>query len=148
VDIPYIEFDASRAARYVKVTEVMAFRSDDGFIFLKSWGQQQLLPGGWILIPLRDGMPTGDLYGCLSEEFASTYEPSHSGAAHTYRKCVQIEAYHPGTPFAVRTVVREHVETDPAIGGAEDWVVRQPGGEVHPVADAIFRSSYRRIDAT
>jgi len=143
MDLPYLEFDASRAMRYEKVTQVLAFRSDDQFIFLKPWGRQQLQAGSWVLIPLRDGIRTGDLYGCHAEAFASTYKPAHSGGAHRYEKCGQIEAYQPGTPFAIRTVVSGDVETDPAIAGAEDWVVRNPGGEIYAIADAVFRSTYK-----
>jgi hypothetical protein len=38
MDLPYVEFDPSRALRYEKVTAVLAFRSDDQFLFLKPWG--------------------------------------------------------------------------------------------------------------
>jgi hypothetical protein len=145
MDLPYIEFDTSRGARYEKATQVLAFRSDDQFIFLKPWGRQELPAGSWVLVPLRDGIPTGDLYGCHPEAFASTYKPAQSGEAHRYEKCAQIEAYQPGTPFAVRTVVSGDVETDPAIGGAEDWLALNPGGEVYVIADAVFRSTYRRV---
>jgi hypothetical protein len=148
MDLPYVEFDRSQGARYEKATEVLAFRSDDQFIFLKPWGRQELPAGSWVLVPLRDGIPTGDLYGCHPEAFASTYKPAHSGEAHRYEKSAQIEAYQPGTPFAVRTVVNGDVETDPAIGGAEDWLVRNPGGEVYVIADAVFRSTYRRAAGT
>jgi hypothetical protein len=144
--LPVVEFDPSRAARYEKTTEVLAFRSDDQFIFLKPWGRQELPAGSWILVPLRDGIPTGDLYGCHPEAFASTYIPARSGNAHTYEKCGHIEAYQPGTPFAVQTIISGYVETDPAIGGAEDWLVRNPGGEVYVIADAVFRNTYRPAD--
>jgi hypothetical protein len=146
MDLPYIDFDPLQGVPYEKTTEVLAFRSDDQFIFLKPWGRQELPAGSWVLVPLRDGVPTGDLYGCHPEAFASTYRPVQSGGAHKYEKCAQIDAYQPGTPFAVRTVVSGAIETDPAIGGAQDWLVRNPGGELYVIADAVFRSTYRRAD--
>ena len=139
MNLPYVKFDPSRALCYEKVTTVLAFRSDDQFIFLKPWGRQKLPAGSWVLVPLRNGIPTGDLYGCHPEAFASTYKPAHSREAHGYEKWTKIEACQPGKPFAVRTVVSGDVETDPAIGGAEDWLVRNPGGEVYVIADAAFR---------
>jgi hypothetical protein len=148
MDLPYVDFDTSQGTRYERVTEVLAFRSDDQFIFLKPWGRQELPTGSWVLVPLRDGSATGDLYGCHPEAFASTYKPAHSGEAHRYEKCAQIEAYQPGRPFALRTVVTGNGETDTPIGGAEDWLVRNPGGEVYVIPDVVFRSTYRRAAVT
>ena len=145
MELPYLEFDHSKGARFQKTTEVLAFRSDDQFIFLKPWGRQEMPVGSWLIVPLRDGIPTGDLYGCHPEAFTSTYAPARSGEAHHYEKSAQIEAYQPGTPFAVRTIVSGDVETNPATGGAGDWLVRNPGGEIYIISDATFRSTYRAV---
>jgi len=129
-----------------KATEVLAFRSDDQFAFLKLWGRPRMPAGSWVLVPFEDGTLTGDLYGCDHEAFTKSYKPARSGEAHKYERCGVIQACQRGTRLAPRTIVNRFVETDPAIGGDQDWLVRNPGGEVWVIADAIFRSTYRRVN--
>src|SRR5687768_12998175 len=124
--LPYLEFDKSLAKAYCKTSQVLAFRSDDAFVFHKPWGVQNLPEGSWILVPLKDGRPTGDVYGCNPEAFVATYRLAGGDQQHTYEKHALVYAYQPGKPFAVKTQVGSFSETDPAIGGASDWLVQNP----------------------
>lgn len=141
-------FDDRRARTYRKRAEVLAFRSDDGFVFHKGWGEQALRPGSWLLVPLADdGTPTRDLYGCDAEVFAATYEPSPSLRRNRYRKTETVRAYQPGHPFATDTVLSDgHTEVEGSRSEAYDgWIVRAPDGEDYPVEDAEFRRTYVEV---
>jgi hypothetical protein len=82
-----IRFTDSRARSYHKRLEVLAFRTNDPICFRKSWGEQTLRGGGWVIVPLNDsGEATQDIYGCDEEIFAATYEPSPSLRPNRYRK--------------------------------------------------------------
>lgn len=142
MELPYLDFDKSLARPYRKMSQVLAFRSDDTFVFHKPWGEQRLPVGSWIIVPLSDGRPTGDVYGCNPEAFVATYAPAAARQQHTYQKNVVVYAYQPGEPFAVRTKVDDFTETDPATGGATDWVVQNPGGETYIISDAVFHATY------
>jgi hypothetical protein len=141
----YTEFDQSLAKAYRKTARIVAFRSDDAFVFYKPWGVQHLPEGSWVIIPVIDGRPTGDVYGCHREAFVSTYRPVMNHP-HTYEKHALVQAYQPGRPFTVRTIVAGYPETDPATGGATDWLVQNPGGEIYIVNDVIFRATYQEAE--
>lgn len=143
MDFPYTEFDPECATAYRKTSIVLAFRSDDAFVFHKPWGTQAIPEGGWILVPLDDGIPTGDIYGCHPEAFVRTYQPANTKNPHAFEKHAVVQAYQPGRPFAIRTLIDDYVETDPATGGTTDWLVRNQGGELYVISDVIFRASYR-----
>jgi len=145
MELPYLDFDKSLAKAYRKTSQVFAFRSDDAFTFHKPWGVQNLPEGSWIIVPLNDGRPTGDAYGCHPTAFVTTYRPAGADYPHTYEKYAVVHAYQPGRPFAVRTKVADFVETDPATGGATDWAVLNPGGEIYIIADVVFRSTYQVV---
>jgi hypothetical protein len=141
--LPYLDFDRSLAKAYRKTSRVLAFRSDDAFVFYKPWGNQNLPEGSWIVVPLIDGRPTGDVYGCHREAFVATYRPAGGDQPHTYEKHATVYAYQPGRPFAVKTKVAGFCETDPATGGDTDWLVQNPGGEIYIISDLVFRATYR-----
>ena len=61
--------EEGRAKAYRKTSQVLAFRSNDAFVFHKSWGVQNLPEGSWVVVPLKEGRPTGDVYGCHREAF-------------------------------------------------------------------------------
>jgi hypothetical protein len=143
MELAYVEFDRSFARAYRKTSRVLAFRSDHAFVFHKSWGVQHLPEGSWVIIPLMDGRPTGDVYGCRPEAFVTTYRPASADQPHAYEKHAVVHAYQPGKPFAVRTTVAGDVETDPATGGATDWLVQNPLGEIYAVNDVVFRATYQ-----
>ena len=138
-----MKFDASRAGRWKKKATVMAFQSDAAFAFFKSWGEQNVQAGGWVMVALKDGRPTGDVYGCEAKAFADTYEVV---GPNEFRKTAHVEAYQLGDneKFAGPTVVGEHVETASPKYGPGDWVLRNPGGEVYGNTDAEFRRTYVR----
>ena len=146
MELTYIEFDGLLARVYRKTGRVLAFRSDDAFVFHKPWGIQHLPEGSWIIVPLSDGRPIGDVYGCHREAFVTTYSPVGTDQPHIYEKHAAVHAYQPGKPFAVRTTVAGYSETDPATGGATDWLVQNPGGEIYAVSDVVFRATYRLAD--
>src|SRR5262249_11518977 len=123
----------------------LAFRSDDEFIFKKSWGTQLMPPGSWLIVPMIGMRPGGDLYGCDAKEFAETYRPC-AGEANQFEKHTEVLAYQPGRPFMLPVLVGSHVEVERATGGECDWLVRNPSGNVYPVPDTVFRASYRRVD--
>src|SRR5215470_11014476 len=102
--LAYIEFDQSLAKSYRKTSRVFAFRSDDAFVFHKSWGVQHLPEGSQVIIPVINGRPTGDIYGCHRETFASTYRRADPDDPHVYEKHALVRAYQPGKPFALRTL--------------------------------------------
>ena len=146
MELDYITFDESLAKKYSKVSRVLAFRSDDAFVFQKPWGVQDLPEGSWIIIPLLEGRPTGDVYGCNREAFVRTYRTVDGNHPNTYEKHAVVRAYQVGRPFFIRTIVGGYAETDPAIGGPTDWLVQNPGGEIYAISDVIFRSTYRLAD--
>jgi len=143
--LPYLDFDRSVAKLYRKTSQVLAFRSDDAFVFHKPWGVQNLPEGSWIVVPLNGGRPTGDIYGCHPEAFVTTYKPAGADQPHTYEKHGVVYAYQPGEPFAVKTKIGQYIETDPATGGATDWLVQNPGGEIYIISDVVFRSTYELV---
>ncbi len=140
-----MQFDRSLASAYRKVSRVLAFRSDDAFVFQKPWGVQKLPEGSWIIIPLLAGGATGDVYGCHREAFVATYRAAADNSPYCYEKHAIVYAYQPGEPFAVTTEVSGFEETSPATGGATDWLVQNPGGEVYIVSDLVFRRTYRPV---
>jgi hypothetical protein len=144
MELAYIDFDRTSARAYRKSSRVLAYRSDDAFVFYKPWGVQHLPEGSWIIIPMTDDGPSGDLYGCHREAFVSTYRPVEGDRPHAYEKHAVVYAYQPGKPFVVRTTVGGYTETDPATGGATDWLVQNPGGEIYAVSDLVFRVTYRQ----
>ena len=147
-----IQFDDSRAKSYRKRLEVLAFRSADSILFRKSWGEQDVRGEGWVVVPLTEtGEATQDLYGCDSEVFAATYEPSPSLRPNRYRKTETIRAYQPGDVFEVDTVLPDdHVEVTASRTDSYDaWIVRSPSGEVYPIEDVEFRRTYvELLDST
>lgn len=144
-NVTYLEFEVALSRRFRKSSEVFAFRSDAPFTFDKPWGLQSLPAGSWVLIPVRDGHPTGDLYGCEHEVFVQTYRASRSGLPHTFEKVAEVRAYQPGFAFAVRTIVGGFVEVPENAAGPADWIVRNPGGEVYTISDAEFRVTYVEV---
>jgi hypothetical protein len=146
MELAYIKFDSSCARKYRKTSRVLAFQSEDPFDFHKSWGLQHLPEGSWIIIPLMEGRPTGDVYGCNREAFATTYRPTAGDQSHTYEKHAVVLAYQPCKPFVVRTIVAGYSETDPAMGGATDWLVQNPLGEIYAVRDVVFRATYQSAE--
>jgi hypothetical protein len=143
MESPRLQFDSSRASAYQKVGRVLAFRSDDAFEFRKPWGIQNCPEGSWIIIPLLDGSAAGDIYGCHREAFVATYRAAGAESPYYYEKHAIVRAYQPGEPFAVITEVAGFEETNPATGGATDWLVQNPAGEVYIVSDVVFRKTYR-----
>lgn len=137
-------FDDARACTYRKTRLVLAFRTGSPVRFSKSWGEQHIRAGGWVIVPLTNGTPTEDLYGIDDERFRETYEPV--GPTNTYRKRATVRAYQPGKAFEVVTRIDDHVETERAVGSATSWMVRNPTGEVYPVSDETFRESYEPVD--
>ena len=99
--------------------------------------------GSWMIVPLIDGRPTGDVYGCHREVFVATYRLAVGDEPHTYEKHATVYAYQPGRPFAVKTKVAGFCETNPATGGDTDWLVQNSGGEIYIISDLVFRSTYR-----
>ena len=94
-------------------------------------------------MPLKNGRPTGDIYGCHPEAFVTTYKRAGVDQQHIYEKHAVIYAYQPGEPFAVRTKVGDFMETDRATGGATDWMAQNPGGEIYIISDVVFNSTYQ-----
>lgn len=143
-----IQFNDARASSYRKRAEVLAFRSDSPICFRKSWGEQEVRKGGWVIIPLSDtGEATEDIYGCDADVFAATYQPSPSLRPNRYRKTETVRAYQPGEPFEIDTVLSDgHVEV---VGSRSDscdaWVIRAPSGEIYPVEDSEFRRTYVEV---
>ena len=140
-----IRFDDARARTYRKRAEVLAFRSRDPIQFKKSWGDQDIREGGWVIVPLsEEGAVSSDIYGCDGEVFESTYEPSPSMRPNQYRKRETIRAYQPGHIFEIDTVLDDgHVEVQGSRSRSSDaWIVRAPGGEIYPVEDDTFTSTY------
>lgn len=143
-----IQFDDSRARTYRKRLEVLAFRTDDPICFHKSWGQQDVRGDGWVIVPLTDtGEVTQDIYGCDTEVFTATYEPSPSLRPNRYRKRETIRAYQPGCAFEIDTVLLDgHVEVEGARTDSYDaWIVRAPGGEVYPIENTEFKRTYVEV---
>ena len=143
-----IQFDNSRARSYRKRLEVLAFRSDDPICFRKSWGEQDVRGGGWVIVPLTDsGEATQDIYGCDAEVFAATYEPSPSLRPNRYRKTETVRAYQPGDAFEVDTVLPDgHVEVKGSQTDSYDaWIVHAPSGEIYPIEDPEFRRTYVEV---
>lgn len=143
-----ITFEEARAQRYRKVTEVLAFRSADAVTYHKQWGVEKIRAGGWVIVPLTsDGEVSANVYGVDGDVFEKTYEPSHSGNPHQYRKKETVLAYQPGDDFQVDTILKDgHVEVaDARSGAADDWIVKAPGGEVYPISNAVFRRTYVEV---
>jgi hypothetical protein len=141
-------FDDSFARTYRKRAEVLAFRTDAPFRFSKSWGEQQLRAGGWVLVPIaEDGSASEDVYGCDEQVFAATYEPSPSLRPHRYRKTETVRAYQPRHPFEIDTVLPDdHVEVENARCESPDgWIVRAVGGEIYPVENDTFTRTYVEV---
>jgi hypothetical protein len=92
MELPYLDFDKSAAKAYRRTSRVLAFRWDDAFVFQKPWGIQNLPEGSWIIVPLNDGLPTRDLYGCQPEAFVATYKRGESGHPYTYEKHAVVNA--------------------------------------------------------
>jgi hypothetical protein len=143
--VPQLDFESARSARYRKVGLVLAFQSGDGFEFKKPWGKQCMPAGSWLIVPLRAGKPSLDLYGCHAHAFERTYRPLGDDRPHVYEKGVEVEAYQPGIGFSVRTIVAGHVEVDCAIGQGTDWLVKNPDGELYIISDAIFSIDYQML---
>lgn len=144
-----IQFEEDRARKYRKCIDVLAYQSDDPIRFLKSWGTQELRANGWVIVSLSDeGEPTGDIYGCDAAVFSDTYEPSPSNKQGRYRKKGLIQAYQPGFPFIVDTVLSDgHLEVDGAQTDADDaWIVKGPGGEVYIIDNDIFQRTYVDVE--
>lgn len=140
-----IQFDESKAKKYRKRLEVLAFKSADPIVFHKSWGDQQLRSGGWIIVSLTEnGEPSGDIYGCDAKVFNETYEPVPDKTPHRFRKTELICAYQPGHAFEVDTVLADgHIEVKGAHSDMSDaWVVQAPNGEVYIIQDAKFQNMY------
>lgn len=143
-----IQFDDQRARTYRKRVEVLAFQSADPIHFAKSWGDQRIRSGSWVIIPLSDcGEATSDVYGCDADVFADTYEPSPSLRPNHYRKKETVQAYQPGQAFTTDTVLSDgHVEVTESRSDTYDgWVVCAKGGEVYPVEDEEFRRTYVEV---
>ena len=140
-----LDFEIERSATYRKVGEVLAFRSESSFSFEKTWGEQRLPAGSWIVIPLQNGAPGADVYGCQADVFLETYCESSSGRPHAYQKIAKVRAYQPGHAFFVQTTVRGGVEVERNSGGATDWLVRNPGGELYPIAHTVFVVTYELV---
>ena len=144
-----IQFDDTQARAFRKKVEVMAFQSQDAITFHKTWGEQEVRAGSWIIVSLtKEGNPTGDVYGCDAEVFADTYEPSDSSKPHIYRKKQIINAYQPGHAFCLDTVLSDgHVEVKGSSTDSEDaWVVKAPGGEAYIIENKEFRRTYVEVD--
>ena len=144
-----IQFDDTQARAFRKKVEVMAFRSQDAITFHKTWVEQEVRAGSWIIVSLtKEGNPTGDVYGCDAEVFADTHEPSDSSKPHIYRKKQIINAYQPGHAFSLDTVLSDgHVEVKGSSTDSEDaWVVKAPGGEAYTIENEEFRRTYFEVD--
>lgn len=139
------EFDERRARAFRKTAEVLAFRTAVSVTFHKPAGDLLIPADGWVVVPLaRDGRPTADLHGVDAKAFHETYAPT--ARAWTFRKIATVLAYQPGEPFTVRTEVDGHLEAAATGGSATAWVVRNPGGEVYPIEDAVFSTTYEPVE--
>jgi len=139
------QFDKTKAKKYKKRLEVLAFNTADPILFHKSWGDQKLRSGGWIIVSLtEDGEPNGDIYGCDAKVFEKTYEPVPDKKPHRFRKTELIYAYQPGYAFKVDTILSDsHVEVEGAHSDMSDgWVVQAPDGEVYTIEDDTFQKMY------
>lgn len=140
-----IEFDDSRASSFRKRCDVLAFRSDDPFVFLKPWGTQKNERNAWVIVPLdENGDVTGGLFGCAASEFERTYKQCEPIGANRYKKTVTVRAYQPGFTFEVDTVLSNgwmEVSGSRALR-PDAWVVRAPGGEIYPVENEEFVRCY------
>ena len=134
-----LTFDPTQARRYRKDSLVLAFRSDSPVTFSKSWGEQVLPAGSWIIVPLDGQTPKGDIYGCEQQVFTDTYE---AVGPNTYRKSATIEAYQPGCAFTYATETVAGTEVKKGRGRTDDWFVRNPDGEVYRISDREFRRTY------
>lgn len=143
-----IQFNDHRAQTYRKRLEVLAFRSDDPIRFYKTWGEQDVRKGGWVIVPLTEtGEVTQDIYGCDADVFAATYEPSPSLRPNRYRKTETVRAYQPGDAFEIDTVLPDgHMEvTGSRTDSYDAWIVRAPSGEIYPVENSEFRRTYVEV---
>jgi hypothetical protein len=140
-----IDFEIERSAAFRKVGEVLAYRSEHSFSFDKPWGEQRMPAGSWIVIPLPNGAPGSDVYGCQADVFRETYCESSSGRPHAYQKIAQVRAYQPGHAFFVKTIVKGSVEVERNTGSSTDWLVRNPGGELYTIAHAVFVVTYELV---
>ena len=142
-----IQFDNSRAKKYRKRLEVLAFQTNDPILFYKSWGDLQLRGGGWVIVSLTEnGEPDGDIYGCDEAAFNDTYEPVPDKPNH-YRKSGIVNAYQPGHAFEVDTILPDgFVEVKGGHADMSDaWIIQAPGGETYTVQDAKFRKMYVEV---
>ena len=148
-----IEFEPHRARRYRKRSEILAFLSHDAVTYYKSFGRQDLPPGGWVAVALdNDGNPNGEVYGIDEDAFAETYAPSPTGIPNRYMKTATIEAYQPGHAFFVSTVLddksdpdKKKVEVERSEASATAMLVRNPGGEVYPIELEQFDRLYVEV---
>lgn len=140
-----IQFDHSRTQTFRKRAEVLAFCSNDPICFNKTWGDQNVRKGGWVIIPLSDsGEVLKDIYGCDADVFAKTYEQSPSLRPNQYRKKETVRAYQPGVPFEIDVVLSDgHLEVIKSKSDSfSTWIVQAPGGEIYPVEDKEFKRTY------
>jgi len=143
-----IEFEDRRARTYRKKAEVLAFQSEAVFSFAKSWGEQKVRAGGWVVVPVNaSGEASTDVYGCDADVFATTYEPSPSLRPNRYRKTETIRAYQPGRPFQIDTTLADgHVEVEKSSSDSyTTWLARNPGGETYTIEDDSFRETYVEV---
>lgn len=143
-----IQFEESRAKRYRKRLNVLAFQTNDPIVFHKSWGEQKLRGKGWIIVSLSEnGTATGDVYGCDAAVFDETYEPVSEESPHLYRKSELISAYQPGHAFEVDTVLSDgHVEVSGGHTDTDDaWIVQAPGKEAYIIQNDKFKRMYVEV---
>ncbi len=148
-----VEFDPRRARRYRKRSEILAFRSVDAVTYHKSWGRQDLPPGGWVAVALdADGVPRGEVYGIDEDAFDETYAPSLTGQPHRFMKTATIEAYQVGHDFIVSTILddktnpgQKKIEVETSKASATAMLVRNPGGEIYPIELEEFERMYVEV---
>lgn len=142
-----ITFDDSRARTYRKFALTRAHRVDCPATYFKDWAgpEGQKMDGPhMVMIPLDGTTPTGKAYGCAMAEFKETYEETDH--KDLYVKKATIRAYRPGVPFRFQTVLADGtVEVADGEGGENDWLVRNPSGEVYRIDSETFRSTYKLV---
>ncbi|MGV0790207.1 RyR domain-containing protein [Mycolicibacterium sp. XJ1819] len=115
--------------RYRRRGEITAQRRDHPWEWTTPAGDvMRAQPGDWTVV---------DEGGNERSVAAAVFEATHEEVGpRRYRRC--------GTVSARRSTWREVIHTleGDAVANAGDWIVRGPQGEMWPVADEQFRSSY------
>lgn len=136
------EFDDSRAKTYRQKSYKFAFPCQCPVTFHQSWGDQKMKPPFFVMISLgENNLPTGVIYGCMADSDNPEVPEGHEKMGfNSYRKSVLVRAYRPGEPFRFTTVTDGRVEVEEGRGDADDWLIRNPKGELYTNSPKEFEA--------